>query len=187
MNIYTYHISVIDYILIKKSEENNQIIINFDYVDVGPFQLPDSHKVGVIKDTISDIPLDSVKTNWWIDFSSWEDFHGIFRSGTKLSLHLVVMKIEDKLKKLKNCSSDIEWIDENGNITINLTENYQELHKEFRITARRKKLRRLEHIAAFNVARHILCEEDTRELPIPNPLKKVIKIYLDTFSVDLQI
>ena len=135
----------------------------------------------MIKDTISEIPLDSVKTNWWIDFSSWEDFHGIFRSGTKLSLHLVVMKIEDKLRKLKNCSSDIEWIDENGNITINLTENFQELHKEFKITARRKKCRRLEHIAAFNVARYILCEVDTQKLQIPNPLKKVIKINLDFF------
>ncbi len=74
MNIYTYNISVIDYILIKKIEEDNQIMINFEYVDIGPFELPDSHKVKVIKDTISDIPSDSVKTNWWIDFSTWEDF-----------------------------------------------------------------------------------------------------------------
>ena len=135
---------MIYYILIKKSEEDKQIIINLDHVDIRPFQLPDSDKVRVIKDAISDIPSDSVKTNSWIDFSRWEDFHGIFHSGTKLSLHLVIMKIEDKLKKLKNCSSDIEWIDKNCGITINLTENFQELHKEFKITARRKKLRRLD-------------------------------------------
>ena len=162
-------------------------MINFEYVDIGPFELPDSHKVKVIKDTISDIPSDSVKTNWWIDFSTWEDFRGIFRSGTKLSLHLVVKRIEEKLKILKNCSSDIEWIDENGNITINLTEIFREHHKIFKITARRKKLRRLEHMAAFNVARHILCEADAEELPLPNSLKKVIQMYLDSFSVDIQI
>ena len=42
-------------------------------------------------------------------------------------------------------------------------------------------------MAAFNVARHILCEADAEELPLPNSLKKVIQIYLDSFSVDLQI
>ena len=95
MNIYTYNISLTDYILIEKIEEKNERIIMFDYVKVGPFKLPDSYKVKVIKDTISDIPSDSVISNWWIDFSSWEDFHGIFRTGTKLSLHSVISNIEE--------------------------------------------------------------------------------------------
>ena len=98
----------------EKIEEENIIIIKYYYVEVGPFKLPDSYKVKVIKDTISDIPSDSVISNWWIDFSSWEDFHGILRSGTNLSLYSVVSKIKEKLKLLKNCSASIEWINENA-------------------------------------------------------------------------
>ena len=187
MNIYTYNISLTDYILIEKIEEKNERIIMFDYVKVGPFKLPDSYKVKVIKDTISDIPSDSVISNWWIDFSSWEDFHGIFRTGTKLSLHSVISNTEEKPKLLKNCSASIEWIDENGNITIYLDEIFPDFQQNFKITARRKKLRRLEQIAALNVARQISCEADAEDLPLPKPLKKLIKTYLDTFSVDVQM
>ena len=86
---------------------------------------------------------------------------------------------------LTNSSTNIEWIDENGNITINLNENSPTLHQEFKITARRKKLRRLEHIAAYNVARHIYGETDAEELPLPKTMKKLICEFLDTFSVNL--
>ena len=57
--------------------------------------------------------------------------------------------------------------------------------QKFEITARRRKLRRLEHIAAFNVAKQLSGQTDAEELPLPKTLKKLIIIYLDTFSVDL--
>ena len=59
------------------------------------------------------------------------------------------------------------------------------VHQEFEITARRKKLRRLEQIAAFNIATQLSCQSDKKEWPIPKPTKKLIKMYIDTFSVDL--
>ena len=86
---------------------------------------------------------------------------------------------------LTNSSSNIEWIDENGNITIYINETSPTLHQEFKIIARRKKLRRLENIAAYNVARHISGETDAEELPLPKTMKKLICEFLDTFSVDL--
>jgi hypothetical protein len=185
MNIYIYHISLTNYILSETKKVNGRTWVHLDYVEIGPFNLPDTYKVKVIKDTISDIPSDNVISNWWIDFSTWEDFHGIRRSGTKLPLHLVVSKMEKNLEMLINSSSNIEWIDENGNITINLNETSATLHQEFRITARRKKLRRLENIAAYNVARHISGETDAEELPLPKTMKKLICKFVDTFSVDL--
>ena len=96
----------------------------------------------------------------------------------------MVSKIEG-LKIFTNCLAYIEWIDENGNITINLDEIFPTLHQEFKIIARRKKLRKLEEIAAFNVARHISGEADLEELPLSKTIKKFIYMYLDTFSVDL--
>ena len=167
----------------EKIKVNNQVMIDCKPLEIGPFQLPDSYTVKVIKDTISDIPRAPVICNWWIDFSTWEDFRGILRSGTKLSIHSVVAKIEEQIKPLTDCYLD--WIDKNGNIVINLYEMSSSVHQEFKITARRKKLRRLEQIAAFNVATQLSSQSDTKELPLPKPMKKLINMYIDTFSVDL--
>jgi hypothetical protein len=91
--------------------------------------------VKVMKDTISDIPTDPVNCYWWIDFSTWEDFRGILQSGTKLPIHSVVSKLEENFKSLTNCYLD--WIDDNGNIVINLYEISSTVHQVFKITARR--------------------------------------------------
>ena len=163
MNIYTYHISLRTYITKENFEENNEVMIECQPVDIGPFQLPDSYMytVKVIKNIISEIITAPVSYNWWTDLSTWEDYHGILRSGTTLSIHSVVTKIEDKIKSLANCY--LEWIDENGNILINLHEISSTVHQEFEITGRRKKLRRLEQIAAFNVATQLSCQSDTKD------------------------
>ena len=101
----------------------------------------------------------------------------------KLSLHSVVSKLEDKFKLLADCYLD--WIDENGNIMINLYEISSAIYQEFEIKARRRKLRRLEHIAAFNVAKQLSGQTDVEELPLPKTKEKLIIMYLDTFFVDL--
>ena len=116
-------------------------------VEIGPFQLPDSYTVKVIKDTISDIPTAPVSCNWWIDFSTWEDLCGILWSGTKLSIHSVVAKIEEQIKSLTDCYLD--WIDENCNIVINLNEISPSVHQEFEITARRKKIKKTRTNCSF--------------------------------------
>ena len=57
--------------------------------------------------------------------------------------------------------------------------------QEFGITATRKRVIRLEQIAAFNVAKQLSCQSDNKELLLPKPMKKYINMYVDTFSVDL--
>ena len=121
--------------------------------------------------------------SWWIDFSTWQDFYRVLGFGTKLSLHSVVTKIEDNFKLLANCYLD--WIDGNGNIMIIFYEISSVFYQEFEITARRRKLRRLEHIAAFNMAKQLSGQTDAEELPLPKTMKKLIVMYLDTYSVDL--
>ena len=103
MNIYIYHISLTNYMILEKIEVNNQVMLKFERVEIGPFRWPNPNTVKLIKDTISDIPSEPVKSNWWIDYSNWQDFHRILRSGTKLSLHSVISRIEDKFK-LRNPS-----------------------------------------------------------------------------------
>ena len=53
------------------------------------------------------------------------------------------------------------------------------------MTARRKKLRRLEKNSALNVGSHLSFQSDTKELQIQKPMKKLINMYILTFSVDL--
>ena len=77
MNIYTYHISLTTYMTKGKIEVNNEVMIECQPQDIGPFQLPDSYAVKVIKNIISDIPKTPVSYNWWIDFSTWGDFRRI--------------------------------------------------------------------------------------------------------------
>ena len=70
MNIYTYHISLTNYWIKEKIEENDQVIIKSEFNEIRPFKLPDQYTVKTIKETISDIPSDSVNSSWWIDFST---------------------------------------------------------------------------------------------------------------------
>ena len=58
------------------------------------------------------------------------------------------------------------------------------IHQEFEITVRRRKLRRLEHIAASNVAKQLFGQTDEEELPLLKT--RLINMYLDTFSIDLK-
>ena len=126
LKIHIYHITLTNYIISEITEVNNQEMLKFERVEIGPFKLPNPYTVKLIKDTISDIPSEPVKSNWWVDFSNWQDFHGILRSGTKLSLHSVVSRIEENFKSLKNCYLDL--IDENGNIMIYLHETSETIH-----------------------------------------------------------
>ena len=91
----------------------------------------------------------------------------------------MVSRIEENFESLKFFYLDL--IDENGNIMIDLHETSTTIHQEFEITARRKKLRRLEQIAAFNIARQVSGQADTQKLPLPNRMKKLITMHLDTF------
>ena len=69
-------------------------------------------------------------------------------------------------------------INANGNLIINLYEIYSEIYQKFEITTRRRKLRRLENIAAFNVAKQLSGQTDAEELPLPKTLNYLaISIY----------
>ena len=66
----------------------------FNLVEIGPLNLPDHVHLEAIKYAIRNILSTSVTSNWWTEFSSWEDFHGLLRTGTKLSIHSVVSEIK---------------------------------------------------------------------------------------------
>ena len=74
--------------------------------------------------------------------------------------------------------------DENGNIEIELSESTDELLQAFTIRAKRKKLRSLKDVAAYDIAQCLSCNSDVEDLQIPISLKKLVEPFLITFSGD---
>ena len=184
MNIYIYNLFINHYITVEKITENNRLITRLQYPEIGPFDIPEPSHFKEIKEALQHISSTEITSNWWTDFSSWEDFHGVFRTGSKLSMHSVVIEVNTRLKSIKHGFSYIDQIDENGNIVIELHEMFTTLMKGYQIRARRRKLRTLKQIASYNVAKYISSEDDIKQLHIPQSLNKLIATFLDTYSVD---
>ncbi len=171
--------------MVEEKQENSGFWTFFNNLEIGPFNRPNPNKIKMIKDILSDIPSNQVTSNWWRDFSTWEDFHSLLRSGAKLSMHGVVSKLNENLKLIQNSLSYIEWIDENGNIHINLEEISATLLQGFAITARRRKLRKLKDISAYKVAGLISGKSDINKLQLPISLNRLVASFVDTYSRDL--
>ena len=163
--------------------ENGKIIKCYlDYLEVGPLTIPDAFHFNIIKRAIRNISKLQVAANWWRDFSSWEDYHGLPRTGTSNSMHLVVSEIESRFKLIKDGCCYIRGFDKNGNITMFLHEYFPTIMRGYIITAKRKKLRTLKQIAAYNVAECLSSEEDIKQLQIPHSLYKLVTTFLYTYS-----
>ena len=76
----------------------------------------------------------------------------------------------------------IDTIDENGNVEITITEDTDDIFQGFIVKAKRKRLRRLQDIAAFNLAQHLVSEAEVESLNIPQTLISVVKRFLVTYS-----
>ena len=103
---------------------------------------------------------------------------------TILSMHLIVQEINKKLELIEKNSSYVDLIDENGNILIQHDETFPNLAQGFLLKAKRKRLRTLKDIAAYNVAKYTESTSDVKVLTIPLCLHNLVSIFLDTYSGD---
>ena len=126
----------------------------------------------------------NVPLNWWTDFSSWQDFRGLLRSGIKLAIHEVVENLNRNLVIPEGFEAYVENIDENGNIEIDITENNANILQSFTVKASRIKLKRLKEVAAYNVGQCLCCEHDVNLLNLPKILEKLVKKFVNTYSGD---
>ena len=99
-------------------------------------------------------------------------------------MHLIVQEINSKLELLENNCSYVDLIDENGNILIQHDETFPNLSQGFLLKAKRKRLRTLKDIAAYNVAKYTESTGDVKVLTIPHCLYKLVSKFLDTYSGD---
>ena len=75
-------------------------------------------------------------------------------------------------------------IDGNGDIEFSITKENHDILEGFTVKARRKRLRTLKHIAAFNVARYLDCEDDLKYLNLPVTLKPLVNKFIISYSGD---
>ena len=99
-------------------------------------------------------------------------------------MHTVVENLNHKFEAIEIADAYIETIDENGNIEIELSESTDELLQAFTIRAKRKKLRSLKDVAAYNVAQYLSCHSDVEDLQVPISLRKLVEPFVITFSGD---
>ena len=76
----------------------------------------------------------------------------------------------------------VDLIDENGNILIQHDETFPNLGQG--LTAKRKRLRTLKDIAAYNVAKYTASTSCVKVLTIPPCLHNLVSTFLDTYSGD---
>jgi hypothetical protein len=184
MNAYIFDIYIMHSIMLEHKEEEGTFTTYHDLLEIGPINMPVPSNLKRIKDMIRDISSKPVTSNWWTDFSTWDDFNGLLRTGTKLPIHSIVSKINNELQLLDNNLSYVDLIDENGNIIIEHDETFPTISQGFKITAKRKRLRTLKEIAAYNVTKCITSESDVQNLEIPHSLHGLVSMYLDTYSGD---
>jgi hypothetical protein len=176
MNAYTFEIFIMHSIVLENTEEDEVCTTTCELIEIGPLNGPDINNLESIKTMIREIS--PVIQKWWADFSTWEDFYGILRAGTELSMHSIVSKINNQLTLLDN--SDL--IDDNGNITIQYDETFPTLAQGFEVKPKRNRLRKLKDIADYNVANFIVSENDIETLNLPNSLQCLVSKFLDIYS-----
>ena len=172
------------YITVEKIKVNNEMIYELEYPEIGPFEMPEPKHLKKIKQALQNISSMDISSRWWMDFSSWEDFHGLLRSGTKLSMHLVVMELKTRLNTITDGYCHIENIDQNGNIILDLNERFPTLMKHYQIIARRRKLRTLKQIASYNITKYISSQYEIQQLDIPQSLNNFVATFLDAYDID---
>jgi hypothetical protein len=165
---------------------DNQVDDEFKYdlLEVGPLNMISFDVLNKVRAVVRSISSSPVPLNWWTEFSSWQDFRALLRTGSRLSIHTVVENLNQKFEAIENADAYVETIDENGNIEVELSESTDELLQAFTIRAKRKKLRSLKDVAAYSVAQYLSCNNDVKDLQVPISLKKLVKPFVITFSGD---
>ena len=161
MNIYIFDIFTKHWIRIEEIHEPNRFVISYHHLKVGPLNLPESFHLAIVKEAVRSISSLSIPSEWWTGFSSWRI--GLLRTGRGLPIHSVVQEIKRRLERIENGTCTINHVSENGNISIDLHEQFSTLRKVYQITAIQKQLETFKQIPAYNVAKYISwrCSEFT--------------------------
>lgn len=155
-----------------------------DLLEMGPLNMINVDVLSRVKMAVRDMSSSPARWGWWTDFSSWRDFDALRRNGIRLSMHDVVEDLNQKLSNIDGVSAFVKSIDDNGNLGIGVLEFADHIRQMFTIGAKRRRLRRLKDIGAYNVAQSLNGPDDADELQMPDSLRKSVKSYVLTMAGD---
>ena len=182
MNCYVFDVHINCCFTYENSECN--------LIEFGPLSMINLQTLSKISAILQQISADDVPKSWWTEFSTWRDFQALLRTGSMLSIHKVVKYITENFENIHGFDVTIDTIDENGNIEITITEDTEDIFQGFTVKAKRKRLRRLQDIAAFNLAQHVVSEAEVESLNIPKTLiplvKRFLVIYSGSYIIDMR-
>jgi hypothetical protein len=74
---------------------DNQVDDGFKYdlLEAGPLNMISLDVLKKVKAASRSISSSPVPLNWWTEFSSWQDFRALLRTGSRLSIHTVVENV----------------------------------------------------------------------------------------------
>ena len=127
MDIYTFDIFSKYWISVESVEGPARYNFIFDHLKIGPLNLPEAFHLEVVKGAVLNILSLSIPSTWCTGFSTWVDFNGLLRTGTKLPVHTVVLATNRKLGKIDSGSCIIDHVSQNGDISIELHEDFPTL------------------------------------------------------------
>ena len=153
-------------------------------LEMGPLNMIDKNVLAAVKMVVRGMSTAPVSWGWWRDFSTWRDYIGLRRVGIRLPMHDVIEGLNRKLGKVEGVSAFVKNIDDNGNLEIGVMEFTQDGCQCFTVGARRRRLRRLKDIAAYNIAQSLDGPDGIDELKIMASLKNSIKMYVLKMSGD---
>ena len=190
MNCYIFDIHIDCCFIADRRWDSGIIFYCHDLLEIGPLNMICSGVLSIVKSQVRAISSLDVPVNWWTEFSSWQDFRGLLRTGTKLAIHEIVENFCRSFVALENIGADIVNIEENGNVEIVLSEDNEYILQSFTLRASRKRLRRLKDIAAYNVGQCLVCESDVDHIILPQTLQILVKKFIIlafTFYILLKI
>ena len=120
MNIYTFDIFTNHCIAVEEIDETDIIGFHLHHLEIGPLYLPELSHLKIVKEAIWNVSSLSIPSNWWTGFSTWQDFFGLLRTGTKLPIHSVVLEVNRSLESIESGICTIDHVSENGDISIDL-------------------------------------------------------------------
>ena len=90
MNCYIFDLHINCCFVADRRLEDGILFYTHDLVQVGPLNMIRSEVISAVKQEVRMISSYNVPVNWWTDFSSWQDFRGLLRSGAEFTIHKVV-------------------------------------------------------------------------------------------------
>ena len=179
MNIYTFDIFITHHLTVEELDGPGRTGL-YTPLQYGPLNSPEPFHLAIVKEAVRNISYISLPSNWWKDFSLWQEL----QSRTELPLQLLEIDVNKKLERIQRGFCQIEHVCMDGSLSIELHERFPTLRKGYQITARRKQIVTLKEIAAYNVAKCITSNNDIQILNIPCSLYPLVSMFLDTYSGD---